>query len=337
MNLYADLNVVRNFPFHYSVSTNANAGYPQIFSPSNYNGNHLLRSKKIFDKDDKLQLQESYNYETLSFNIYIDGQLVRSYPQSYMKEIKSINYFTENNQIENSVEYWRDPLDFQIYSKTEKYGNIENTTSYYYTTLYDNSNTYSFEVPNYIEDTKIKQSKIYSVLNGRNLLTEIQSSKPSEPLEPKTRFEYDTDGNMVSTVQVTPGTIANNQWDSFIYGYDNRFVVAKLTGIKYSDIPPDLITAIKTASNQAITPTSITAMETALNALRNSTDTNVKNAQITTYTYNPVFGVTSITDPKGYTIYTEYDAFGRVKLTKEKTDDGSLKILSENQYNTRHN
>ena len=59
--------------------------------------------------------------------------------------------------------------------------------------------------------------------------------------------------------------------------------------------------------------------------------------KLNTYTYNPVFGVTSITDPKGYTIYTEYDAFGRVKLTKEKTADGSLKILSENQYNTRPN
>ncbi len=150
-----------------------------------------------------------------------------------------------------------------------------------------------------------------------------------------TRMEYDTDGNMVSTVQVTPGTIANNQWDSFIYGYDNRFVVAKLTGIKYSDIPPALIADIKSATSQAITPASITAVETALNALRNSSDANVAAAQITTYTYNPVYGVLSMTDPKGYSVYTEYDAFGRVKLTKEKAADGSFKILSENEFNTR--
>ena len=190
-------------------------------------------------------------------------------------------------------------------------------------------------------NTKYINTTLSGQLNGnpinRYLTTEIQTSQNNDPLEPKTRFEYDTDGNMVSTVQVTPGNIANNQWDSFIYGYDNRFVVAKLTGIKYSDIPPALINDIKAASNQAITPASITAMETYLNALRNSTDVNVQNAQITTYTYNPVFGVTSLTDPKGMTIYTEYDAFGRVKLTKEKAPDGSLKILSENQYNTRPN
>ena len=211
----------------------------------------------------------------------------------------------------------------------------------------NNTKAYLFQSWTFNDDftgstlTQYNYSDITGQLNGnpinRYLTTEIQTSINDEPLEPKTRFEYDIDGNMISTVQVTPGTIANNQWDSFIYGYDNRFVVAKLTGIKYSDIPLALINAIKSASNQAITPASITVMETALNALRNSTDVNVQNAQITTYTYNPVFGVTSVTDPKGMTIYTEYDAFGRVKLTKEKTANGELKILSENEYNMRGN
>lgn len=178
---------------------------------------------------------------------------------------------------------------------------------------------------------------IYSTLGTRYLLTEIQYSVGTNPTVPKTRLEYDTDGNMVSTVQITPGVINNNQWDSLIYGYDNKVIVAKLSGIRYSDIPPSLITAIKTASSTAITPASQASMETALNALRTSTDVNLKNAQISTMTYNPVFGVTSSTDPKGYTVYNEYDVFGRPTITKEKDENGVFRILTENQYNTRPN
>jgi hypothetical protein len=76
-------------------------------------------------------------------------------------------------------------------------------------------------------------------------------------------------------------------------------------------------------------------METALNALRSVTA--LANAQITTTTINPVFGPTSVTDPKGYTIYNEYDVFGRPTLTKEKNPSGGFNILSETKYNTRAN
>lgn len=50
VNLYADLNVVRNFPFHYSVSTNANAGYPQIFLHPTIMAITCLEVKKYLTK-----------------------------------------------------------------------------------------------------------------------------------------------------------------------------------------------------------------------------------------------------------------------------------------------
>jgi YD repeat-containing protein len=50
---------------------------------------------------------------------------------------------------------------------------------------------------------------------------------------------------------------------------------------------------------------------------------------VTTYTYDPLIGVTSITDPKDYTVYYEYDDFNRLKQVK----DADGKILSENEYN----
>ncbi|MDC0009580.1 RHS repeat protein, partial [Winogradskyella sp.] len=62
----------------------------------------------------------------------------------------------------------------------------------------------------------------------------------------------------------------------------------------------------------------------ALQSLRS----NLPNAMVTTYTYDPLIGVTSITDSKGYTVYYEYDNLHR--LVRVKDEDG--KIMSENKY-----
>ena len=53
------------------------------------------------------------------------------------------------------------------------------------------------------------------------------------------------------------------------------------------------------------------------------------NAQITNYTYDPKFGVTSITTPNGVSTYKEYDEFGRLKFIK----DTNQKILKAMEYN----
>jgi hypothetical protein len=47
--------------------------------------------------------------------------------------------------------------------------------------------------------------------------------------------------------------------------------------------------------------------------------------------------ITSVTDSKNYTVYTVYDALGRIKFTKEKDLNGNFNILTEGQYNTLSN
>ena len=49
---------------------------------------------------------------------------------------------------------------------------------------------------------------------------------------------------------------------------------------------------------------------------------------ITTFIYKTLIGVSSITDPKGDTVYYEYDDLNRLKFIK----DAQGNLLSENQY-----
>ena len=52
------------------------------------------------------------------------------------------------------------------------------------------------------------------------------------------------------------------------------------------------------------------------------------DAQMTTYTYDPLIGLTSQTDPNNLTIYYEYDSFGRLKSIK----DSNGKLLQQTDY-----
>ena len=64
----------------------------------------------------------------------------------------------------------------------------------------------------------------------------------------------------------------------------------------------------------------------------NNMRTALPNAQITSYTYKPLVGVSSVTDPKGDFFKYHYDFIGRLKFIKDK--EGNL--LSEHQYNYRN-
>src|SRR5690606_2993516 len=54
------------------------------------------------------------------------------------------------------------------------------------------------------------------------------------------------------------------------------------------------------------------------------------DAQMTTYTYDPLTGSTSVTDPSNFTTYYEYDDVGRLKFVKDK--DGYVQKMNEYNY-----
>ena len=56
------------------------------------------------------------------------------------------------------------------------------------------------------------------------------------------------------------------------------------------------------------------------------------NVLVTTLTYNPLVGITSVTGPRGKTVYYKYDEFNRLEFVKDHEEN----ILSKNQYNYKN-
>ncbi|HHC80523.1 MAG TPA: RHS repeat protein [Flavobacteriia bacterium] len=129
---------------------------------------------------------------------------------------------------------------------------------------------------------------------------------------------------------------------TYIWGYQEQYPIAKIENATYAQIASQ-VTNLQNKSNLDNDRTidqlvnGITtyignegALRQALSNLRNSSI--LSNAQVTTFTYDPLIGVTSITDPRGETIYYHYDTFNRLEYIIDKNN----KVISKNEYNYKN-
>ncbi len=134
---------------------------------------------------------------------------------------------------------------------------------------------------------------------------------------------YDSKGNLLqyTTKEGIPV--------SLIWGYNSTKPIARIEGITY-----DLATGL-TGASDIVTKSSEDVDTATENTFINTLDTFRKNNVrflITTYTYNPLIGVTSITPPSGIREVYIYDASGRLK----KVVDVNGNILKDLNYNYKN-
>jgi hypothetical protein len=139
--------------------------------------------------------------------------------------------------------------------------------------------------------------------------------------------KYDDKGNILQY------TTKDGISTTIIWGYNQTQPIAKITGAKLSDIQQSLIDAIVTASDTdaaALPNNDETTFLTALDNFRK--DTSLTSYQVTTYSYDPLVGVRSITPPSGIREFYKYDSANRL----EKIMDVEGKVLKTFKYNYKN-
>lgn len=174
-----------------------------------------------------------------------------------------------------------------------------------------------------VEKLLMTKRSLFTNNLGKILPSTEQVAKSNSTLFSNTFYtSYDASYNVQEVTQ-------ENQFKkSTIYGYKNSAVIAELT-MPFANIPAATITSLKALSDNVIDQASMIALETQLNTLR----TSFPEAQITTYVYNAVGQLDSVTDPRGRKMTSVYDECNRVKMTK----DNEGNIIEEFKYNLINN
>ncbi|MCD0455718.1 MULTISPECIES: hypothetical protein [unclassified Chryseobacterium] len=137
--------------------------------------------------------------------------------------------------------------------------------------------------------------------------------------------KYDSKGNLLQyTTKDSISTV-------IIWGYNGTLPIAKITGATYAQVS-SLASAILTASDTDAAAAANNDETSLLSLLDNfRKESALANYQITTYTYDPLIGVRSITPPSGIREAYLYDTANRLKEIRQ--DNAAGKIIKEFKYN----
>ena len=138
--------------------------------------------------------------------------------------------------------------------------------------------------------------------------------------------KYDEKGNLQQYTTKSGIPVA------IVWGYNATQPIAKIEGATYAEVQ-SLAGAIITASDTDAAATANNDETLFLNALK-TFRAGLPNYQITTYTYDPLIGVRSITPPSGIREVYLYDSANRLKEIREQSQSG--KLLKEFKYNYKN-
>ncbi|CAL2055230.1 YD repeat-containing protein [Tenacibaculum sp. 190524A05c] len=237
------------------------------------------------------------------------------------------NYFN-GKVLENRTNYFYDYNNhYQLKSTemTDSRGDVYKTENDYDSSLMAQNRMQPVTTTSYKDGVKLStQHTVYTNTNGILLPEKIQTSKGAQSLEDRAIFhEYDSNGNPIEVSKKDGSKIY------YVWGYNKTQPIAKIEN--YASISNSQRVVISNAINASNLDTSEATennLRTSLTALRNA----FPSSQVTSFTYDPLVGVTSITDPRGEVMYYVYDEFNRLKFVKNTEGE----ILKEHSYNYKN-
>lgn len=287
--------------------------------------------------------------------------IMKSYDQpewEYLSKIETTDY-VGGVPLSTVTEYvYNNPLHYQPTSQKTTFPNSSVLESHYQY-AHEKGNQYLQEknmigIPLETETTKTANgatktiSKTETVYPTNDIEANLKSTGLPLPYSilqkdlkdgtmiPKVEYKYDISGNIIQYT-LNPDENGDGTSVAIIWGYKRTQPIAKIEGAtmpnqilaKITDIPQNLIDPIVSASDDDAdygTEASENALLAALDDFR--TDAQLSGFQITTYTYDPLIGVRSITPPSGIRENYKYDAANRLKEVKDINGN----MLKEYQY-----
>jgi YD repeat-containing protein len=141
-------------------------------------------------------------------------------------------------------------------------------------------------------------------------------------LTPEVQYDrYDDVGNILQLRKTDNIPIL------FLWSYNKHYPVAEAKGITYEALTQ--ILGENEIKNIADNYFSDEQLREKLQTLRE----RLPHAMITSYTYRPLVGMTSQTDPNGITTYYEYDEFNRLKIVRDHEGN----VLYQYEYHYHQN
>jgi len=309
----------------------------------------LLEKREVYDAANTKVAQEENTYEYYPvgdfypLNNYSSSTLVKN--SVIRKQVNLSTSFTGSGQIATTAESTRDVKDLNIINKktTTPEGDVleENYT-------YSKASDLRLWIANVRDRLITSETRKNGIVTakGKTLYEDTSHFYPTSQIsylpddlsQSVKNISYDLYDDKGNAVQYTafPEAGSTGVPTTIIYGYNKTLPIAKIEGAKFSDIPTALITAIVNASNEdndALPPTEETkenALIEALNTFRN--DASLKDFVVTTFTHDPLIGITTKTLPNGMTERYKYDAHNRL----EKVINANGVTVKEYQYNYKN-
>jgi hypothetical protein len=293
---------IRNFGSNWNPIENLKVGTYQTFSKW-----HAVDEVKttVYFGSDSIQTTQKYFYDTGWAGIPTRIETTTSAGDNTMQKM-----------------YYPD----QIISTSALPGGIISSASYYATQHLKANQEHRIATPIQTESYKnstllSRQRTNYKEENNLTLPKTIQVSKGAAPLKDVIMYhKYDNYGNPLEVSKKDGVHIC------YVWGYNHTKPVAKIVGVNYNQLPTAALNAV---INFNYTTGTEANLITKLNALRAA----LPNAQVSTFTYKPLIGVSTMTDAKGQQANYYYDSFNRLQYVK----DAQGHLLKENEYHFRLN
>ena len=258
----------------------------------------------------KVETVKSYKYDN---TVHLYPTQIKTTTSNALKPILNVNKYVQDVTPVNSLGL--DPLTTTELSAIDQLKTNHRISEVIQTQSYlDNNNNGVADASELLNGQRTN----YKIDSGVVQPFEFQSLKGvydpvNNTLETRIVYEkYDSRGNPLEVRKAAGSSI------SYLWGYNGQYPIAKIENAKYADVQNALGFSNTKMNNL------LESDFTVINNLRSQ----LPNAIVTTYEYEPLVGVTKITDPRGQKITYQYDEFNRLKASL----DNDMKLLQEYRY-----